>query len=95
MPNPDLLPLTERTRRSCNSGRDQALAIARTGNWRPEFRSLFDADAGEAPDHIDVNSAPADKLALFATLFRGRPDVYARRWHNERTGTADAAVLEP
>jgi hypothetical protein len=28
----------------------------------------------------------AEKVALFRSLFRGRPDVYARRWENARTG---------
>jgi hypothetical protein len=28
----------------------------------------------------------AEKVALFRSLFRGRPDVYPRRWENARTG---------
>ncbi len=31
-------------------------------------------------------SSQADKVALFRSLFRGRPDVYPRRWENARTG---------
>jgi len=31
-------------------------------------------------------SSPAEKLALFRALFRGREDVYARRWENPKTG---------
>lgn len=32
-------------------------------------------------------SPPAAKTALFRALFRGREDVYARRFENRRTGT--------
>jgi len=31
-------------------------------------------------------SSPAEKVALFRALFRGREDVYARRWENSKTG---------
>lgn len=34
-----------------------------------------------------TNASPAhEKIALFRSLFRGREDVYAKRWVNERTG---------
>ncbi|MBQ9008722.1 MAG: GNAT family N-acetyltransferase, partial [Clostridia bacterium] len=33
-------------------------------------------------------SPMADKIRLFMDLFRGRADVYARRWENETKGTA-------
>lgn len=33
-----------------------------------------------------VPATLAEKLALFGELFRGRTDVYARRWDNARTG---------
>jgi len=35
---------------------------------------------------LDKGSATQDKIALFRSLFRGREDVYAVRWTNERTG---------
>ena len=35
---------------------------------------------------MNRRSPPEEKLALFRALFRGREDVYARRWDNARTG---------
>ncbi len=31
-------------------------------------------------------SPAAEKIALFRSLFRGRDDVFPRRWHNHKTG---------
>lgn len=33
-------------------------------------------------------SPPADKIKLFKSLFRGREDVYPKRWENTKTGKA-------
>lgn len=33
--------------------------------------------------HITNNSSPQDKIDLFISLFRGREDVYAKRWQNK------------
>ena len=35
---------------------------------------------------VDVRSAAQEKVALFRALFRGREDVYARYWCDERNG---------
>jgi len=35
---------------------------------------------------LDKSSAVQNKIILFRTLFRGREDVYALRWENERSG---------
>ena len=35
---------------------------------------------------VDQNSAPEDKIALFRALFRGREDVYPRRFESRKTG---------
>ena len=35
---------------------------------------------------MDQHSSPADKVALFRSLFRGREDVYARRFESKKTG---------
>jgi hypothetical protein len=40
---------------------------------------------------IDRNSAPAEKVALFRSLFRGRDDVYPRRFESRKTGKAGYA----
>lgn len=36
--------------------------------------------------HIDNHSSPEDKIVLFRSLFRGRDDVYPRRFVSRRTG---------
>jgi superfamily II DNA or RNA helicase len=40
------------------------------------------------PGPVTTASSPADKLALYGSLFRSRGDVYAVRWENTRAGTA-------
>lgn len=35
---------------------------------------------------VTMNSKTEDKLGLFRSLFAGRPDVYAQRWDNPKTG---------
>lgn len=37
---------------------------------------------------VTKDSTPAEKLTLFRQLFRGRDDVYARRWENQKTGVS-------
>lgn len=38
--------------------------------------------------NIHINSSAEEKINLFMSLFRGRSDVYAKRWSNEEKGTA-------
>lgn len=40
------------------------------------------------PGLVTMGSPVADKLTLFAALFRARADVYAVRWENVRSGGA-------
>ncbi len=40
------------------------------------------------PPKITSQSEADEKIRLFLTLFRGRDDVYARRWENRNKGTA-------
>lgn len=36
---------------------------------------------------VVTNCSPSEeKIALFVSLFRGREDVYAKRWHSEKSG---------
>lgn len=46
-----------------------------------------EANEASAPKYelraIDNNSSPDDKINLFMSLFRGRLDVYAKRWQNK------------
>ncbi|MDE0219679.1 MAG: restriction endonuclease subunit R, partial [Spirochaetaceae bacterium] len=40
---------------------------------------------------VTASSLPADKIALFRSLFRGREDVFPRRWTNARSGRSGYA----
>ena len=40
---------------------------------------------------VTMASTTADKIALFRRLFRGREDVFPRRWENPKTGKAGYA----
>ena len=42
--------------------------------------------SAEASDYIATKLSPADKVALFIRLFRGREDVYPKLWQNQKTG---------
>jgi hypothetical protein len=35
---------------------------------------------------VTCHSSPEDKIALFRALFRGREDVYPRRFESRKTG---------
>ena len=52
----------------------------------PDRHHTQDAHAG-----IHARSPSADKIALFRALFRGREDVYPRRFENHKTGRAGYA----
>src|SRR5579864_3979112 len=40
---------------------------------------------------VTMASAAAEKIALFRSLFRGRDDVFPRRWENLKTGRSGYA----
>ena len=40
---------------------------------------------------VTDSSSPAEKIALFRSLFRGRDDVFPRRWSNARSGRSGYA----
>ena len=40
---------------------------------------------------VSKRSPAREKIALFRSLFRGREDVYPKRWENARTGKAGYA----
>ena len=42
----------------------------------------------DSPFTTNKNSGPAEKVKLYMALFRGRNDVYAKRWENSKKGTA-------
>jgi hypothetical protein len=45
----------------------------------------------ESKTHIHRHSSPEDKVALFRSLFRGRDDVYPRRFESRKTGKSGYA----
>lgn len=44
---------------------------------------------------VTNNSSPAAKIELFRSLFRGREDVYPRRFESRKTGKAGYTILLP
>lgn len=61
-----------------------------------ELRKLMKLPMQETPkfEHTSINSATfinnystaEDRLTLFMSLFRGREDIFARRWYSPKTG---------
>jgi superfamily II DNA or RNA helicase/very-short-patch-repair endonuclease len=49
-----------------------------------EHRESFPAE--QKLEALDSHSSPASKIALFRSLFRGREDVYPRRFESRKTG---------
>ena len=46
---------------------------------------------GSKFESVTERSPAHEKIALFRSLFRGRADVYPKRWENDRTGKAGYA----
>ena len=44
--------------------------------------------AGVSPPGMSKNADEGEKIKLFMSLFKGRDDVYARRWENKKKGTS-------
>ena len=49
--------------------------------------------ANEQPAPVTMASPTAEKIALFRSLFRGREDVFPRRWQNLKTGKSGYAPV--
>jgi hypothetical protein len=82
-----------------NHERDQVQL--RIDHLRAEFSALESQstteDEGLTPAGLVLSLTPAEKVALFRSLFRGRDDVYPKRWENPRTrktGYAPACANE-
>ena len=60
-----------------------------------QMEFLPDGESNGIKPHINVNSTSdsISKISLFLSLFRGRKDVYARRWENENKGTSGYAPV--
>ncbi len=44
------------------------------------------SDQSNDSGHVIISSSPRDKIDLFLTLFKGRSDVHAKRWKNNKGG---------
>jgi superfamily II DNA or RNA helicase len=53
---------------------------------RVELTHLADVEHGTAEAQFTKYAPPQEKIQLFANLFRGRDDVFARLWENRKTG---------
>ena len=56
-----------------------------------EARNRVPPDGGSQGGPITERSPAREKVALFRSLFRGRDDVYPKRWENARTGKSGYA----
>ncbi|MFH1118068.1 MAG: DEAD/DEAH box helicase family protein, partial [Pseudomonadota bacterium] len=64
--------------------------LERIGHLRQEKESILECCAQGTPNphnaRVTNQSPSADKIALFMSLFKGRDDVYPRRFESKRTG---------
>ena len=58
-----------------------------------EAGSLSEPDSNPRKATVTDRSPAADKIALIRSLYRGRDDVYPKRWENARTGRAGYAPV--
>jgi hypothetical protein len=71
--------------------RQRQFLLDQIASLRRERENLLHPMVGECPAHysaacITSQSGEEAKIRLFRSLFRGREDVYARRFENRRTG---------
>jgi hypothetical protein len=74
---------------------------ARLGMAEPMGRSSpegvqQDASQAERSCQLNVEADPAEKIRLFMSLFKGRDDLYAKRWDSRegRSGYAPVCLNE-
>lgn len=66
---------------------DQASVAARLRELRAELAAVEAADRASEPVPAETAPrSPAEKVALFRSLFAGRDDVFAKYWQNPKTG---------
>ena len=61
-------------------------ALADIGQLAEHLNKTEPKQAPAVEAAVTMSSTPQEKIALFRSLFRGREDVYALRWHNVKTG---------
>ena len=68
---------------------EQTALQARLAELDADDRSAHADSLDAAP--VTATSSPAEKVALFRSLFRGREDVFPKRWSNARSGRSGYA----
>jgi superfamily II DNA or RNA helicase len=53
-----------------------------------EFEIIVPQTPQVSPQGMSKNAEEGEKIRLFMSLFKGRDDVYARRWENKKKGTS-------
>ncbi len=48
----------------------------------------YESEGQTLQSNMNSQSDPVEKIKLFMSLFKGRDDVYAKRWENKKKGTA-------
>jgi hypothetical protein len=61
-------------------------------NHMPLPLAALESLGKKPPPGIPVQPDPAEKIRLFMSLFKGREDVYAKRWQNRKGGMGYAPV---
>ncbi|MGN1305044.1 MAG: TOTE conflict system archaeo-eukaryotic primase domain-containing protein [Oscillospiraceae bacterium] len=65
--------------------RENHAPIQQVANWINSKSDIEKAD--KVPDaSVNKFSSPMEKIKLFRSLFKGRENIYALRWHNVKTG---------
>lgn len=70
----------------CLDGEQTVICADMHGNRYVCPASLWMSHTPQSATTIHQRSSSKEKIALFRSLFRGREDVYAKRWHNVKSG---------
>ena len=70
------------------SEKKRQLDLARAALAEGNEGGPAEPQAGDSPPAINNRSSPEAKIALFRSLFRGREDVYAKRFESKKTRNA-------
>nr|WP_244422896.1 DEAD/DEAH box helicase family protein [Bradyrhizobium sp. ORS 278] len=94
---PNLLGTTERDREIAALRERLARLESEKAELQANLKRLISAPEAHRSPHLAGGvsvtnaSSPATKIALFRSLFRGRHDVFPKRWENAKTGKAGYA----
>lgn len=77
--------LQERVKELENENRELRHRLGLTepaANDKPDQQLVRETSVGTPVSAVHMRSTPEEKIRLFRSLFRGREDVYARRWYS-------------